>query len=499
MSTPWFFDRLGVAPTRDARQIKRAYALALKAIDQQAEREAFETLREAYEAALAWARTPGEQEPDAPAVGAVPPGVPASGRIVIAPPAWDPPASEPAGLEPTVSETMDSEPPTSEPPASEPPASEPPASEPAASAPPDMRRPPPGDPAAAAMRTVISNETYGTSRIAMRQWMSRLLDPQDTPVADVLDQALNDPRLVHLDSRVQLEAQIIEALYRASAGRAELFDAAAARFGWGDRNARPAGNAHQAEWISRVINQQLMWTSIDDARLAAQRAAIAAARLTDTPTRKQAFAHAPALQEFDRGFPEWSELNLPAGRAAAWQAVYDQLSEGWIRAATMRQRYPSLLRIASTVLLVIILGVTIRSMMLPPSIEGLNAAQQKERRDAADKSRAAAGQTLPPDGPVLAFEITGPITLDSCYSTHEFIHESNWLDVGDADAVTLLSSRAMLCRQRQYWPQADDPVLDCLRTERIAALSANRPDAPGHCRDKPAAGGGRDPGRTSAR
>jgi hypothetical protein len=484
MSTPWFFGRLAIAPTRDAKQIKRAYALALKAIDQQAEREAFETLRAAYEAALDWARTAGEQEPDAPAVVTMPPVVPAVERVVIEPPAWEPLGPEAHGLEP---------------PASEPPASGPPASEPPPSGPPDAPPPRADEQAPAVVRAVISNETYGASRIAMRQWMARLLDPQDTPVAEVLDQALNDPRLVHLDSRVQLEAQIIEALYRASAGRAELFDAAAARFGWGERNARPACNAHEAEWISRVINQQLMWTSIDDKRLAAQRAAIAAARLTDAPTRKQAFAHAPALQDFDRGFPEWSELSLPTGRVAAWQAVYGQLSEGWIRAASTRQRYPYLLRIASTVLLVIILGVTIRSMMLPPSIEGLNAAQQKERRDAADKARAAAGQTLPPDGPVLAFEITGPITLDSCYSTHEFIHESNWLDVGDADAVTLLASRAMLCRQRQYWPQADDPVLDCLRTERIAALSANRPDAPGHCRDKPAAGVGRTPGGTSAR
>ena len=59
------FGRLGIAPTRDIRSIKRAYALALKAIDQASEREAFERLREAYEQALAWAAAAddaGEQE-----------------------------------------------------------------------------------------------------------------------------------------------------------------------------------------------------------------------------------------------------------------------------------------------------------------------------------------------------------------------------------------------------------------------------------------------------
>ena len=53
------FERLRIAPTRDARTIKRAYAVALKAIDQASEREAFERLRQAYEQALAWAARVG--------------------------------------------------------------------------------------------------------------------------------------------------------------------------------------------------------------------------------------------------------------------------------------------------------------------------------------------------------------------------------------------------------------------------------------------------------
>jgi len=496
MSTPWFFDRLGIAPTRDAKQIKRAYALALKAIDQQAEREAFETLRAAYEAALGWTGTPGG-EADA-RVGLdtepLPPALDAGGAREPGGRAPDADDGDDGGARPNGAAASDADRADDLPP--------PPP--PTMSAPDRSATPPRADPAPApaAPRTIISNESYGASRLAMRHWMARLLEPGDTPVADILDQALNDPRLVHLDSRVQLEAQIVETLYRASAGRAELFDAASSRFGWGDRNARPAGNAHQTEWISRVINQQLLLSSIDPQRRAAQQAAVAAAADVETPSRQQAFDHAPALLDFDRGFPEWAELSLPAGRVAAWQAVHEQLPEGWKRAAGVRRRHPNLLRIASTVLLVIILGTLIRSMMLPPSVDGLNASEQKQRREADAKAQAAAGQATAPrkTEPVLAFEITGPVTIDSCEAAHEFVHESNWLDVGDADAVTLLSTRALLCRQRQFWPQADDPVLDCLRAERIAALSANRPDAPGHCRPKvDAAGSGRAPGQTSSR
>jgi hypothetical protein len=479
MSTPWFFDRLGIAPTRDARQIKRAYALALKAIDQLAEREAFETLRGAYEAALAWTGADAFDGMDAASVPSFPPAGQSPGGPPPDEKQGDGDGTDPRGTASSSGSTGETITIVDVPPLMQ--------SSPAgASRDPEPPRP--------ADRAVISNESYGASRLAIKQWMARVLDPGDTPLAEVLDQALADPRLVHLDSRSQLEAQIIDLLYRDSPDRAGLFILAAERFGWDDRNARPAGNAHQAEWIARVVNQQLLWSAIDATRHAAQRAAIEAARATETPKRQEAFEHGPALRDFDRAFPEWSELNLPKGRVAAWNAAYDALPEGWLRAAATRKRHPYLLRIASTVLLAIIIGTAIRSMLLPTSVEGLSAAEQKRRREAAaqtspDTSTTQPGilRALPPkppeQGPVLAFEITGPVTIDSCLSTHEFVHESNWLDVGDDDAVALLTTRALLCRQRAFWPQPVDPVLDCLRTERAAALAANRPEAPGLCRD----------------
>lgn len=50
------WQELGIAPTADAREIRRAYASLLKSIDPDRDRDAFQRLREAYETALAWAR-----------------------------------------------------------------------------------------------------------------------------------------------------------------------------------------------------------------------------------------------------------------------------------------------------------------------------------------------------------------------------------------------------------------------------------------------------------
>lgn len=47
------FDRLGLSPEADAREIRKAYARELKKIDQQNDPDGFQTLRTAYEAALA--------------------------------------------------------------------------------------------------------------------------------------------------------------------------------------------------------------------------------------------------------------------------------------------------------------------------------------------------------------------------------------------------------------------------------------------------------------
>jgi hypothetical protein len=76
-----FWRRLGIAATADARAIRSAYAARLKALNVDAERDAFALLRTARNQALAWAAT-APDEPEAPAEMPEPRSTPeAGGRL----------------------------------------------------------------------------------------------------------------------------------------------------------------------------------------------------------------------------------------------------------------------------------------------------------------------------------------------------------------------------------------------------------------------------------
>lgn len=59
-----FLDRLSLDSSTDARVIRRAYARELKLINQEAEPAAFQSLREAYEAALRWIEEGAQELPE---------------------------------------------------------------------------------------------------------------------------------------------------------------------------------------------------------------------------------------------------------------------------------------------------------------------------------------------------------------------------------------------------------------------------------------------------
>lgn len=62
--TPWFLRALGLPPYADVSTVRRAYAQALRTIDQASDPEGFARLRAAYEAARAWSDQAIDEPPD---------------------------------------------------------------------------------------------------------------------------------------------------------------------------------------------------------------------------------------------------------------------------------------------------------------------------------------------------------------------------------------------------------------------------------------------------
>jgi hypothetical protein len=447
------FERLGIAPTRDVKTIKRAYAVALKAIDQAGEREAFERLRQAYEQALAWAAREDEEDEqeeeqeggqrDPHGSGTPEDGVP------------DAPPVDP--------HRMDGPSPLTSPPV----------------------RPPaaPAAPAAPATVAPSPNEAHQ----ALRDWTEQLRTAPPGAVTAVFEAALADPRLLHLDSHAQLEARIADLLHAGPAGRAVLFDAAARRFHWTDRNARPIASPAAAHWISRVVNQGLQWHAQAPAAVALQQQALATAARVAAPGPEQTRRFAQALADMARDVPDWFALHLDTQGHAhlpAWLALHDKLAPRWARQIERKQRYfgtrGKTLRTLLGGFFVLLLATAVLSGVMNRLLAN-HAPTAVAAGNSNSNGKVGVGAPPATPEPVLAYEFTGAVTPDSCESAEEFVHESNWLQVGDSDAVALLATRAMRCQDKGLWSRKDDTLMACLRAERAAALGAGRPEEAQRC------------------
>lgn len=443
MSLSAAFERLGIAPARDVKTIKRAYAVALKAIDQASEREAFERLRQAYEQALAWAaraeETDDEDEERDEEIEQDHEGDHGDHDDQGAP-------GTPDNAEPSA----------------------PHADPRRMNAPPPLASPP-GPP------TVVTTSP-DEARKALRHWTDQLRDAPPASVMAVLEAALADPRLLHLDSHAQLEASIADLLHTDPTGRAVLFDTAAARFHWTDRNARPFASNDAVHWISRVINQGLQWQAQKPSALDLQRKALNTVTHVASPDAEQTRRFAEVLADMAGDFPDWFALHLGTQGHAhlkAWQAVQARLAPRWARQDERKERYFGTRKKTVSTLIggffVLLLVTAVLSGVMNRMV-GNHAAPAVVAAVSNDRLRAPA---VTPD-PVLAYEFTGAVTRDSCESAEEFVHESNWLEVDDSDAVALLATRAMRCQDKGLWSRKNDTLMTCLRAERAAALGAGR-------------------------
>lgn len=419
MTQPWFFTHLGLEATEDTAAIRRAYAAALKRIDQETDRAGFERLRDAYQRALDWARQPAEYDDDEDYDDEIEAEAPA--------PAFEPAAADAVPVVVAHGPRIERE----------------------------------EGPAAA--ETIDLAAEAAARDAAIEDWIGRLMAGAGP---DRLGQALADPRLAHLDARYEFEERLLQALYEDPDGRHALFEAAAAAFDWRGDQLRLLGEGEETAWLRRVVNQADHWAA--QPKIVRRRRDLLLKRIKPAPGPLRLWHDGPMLVELAEEYPDLLALRLPPGRLDVWLAGKAELSSRWYRlervAAFLDPRRMTTRRF---VVLMLVAG------MISAFVQGWNRKYPETLPVETDVAQ--------PADPPLAYEFTGPNNAETCGMAESFAAESNWLSIDDDLARALLVTRILDCRMHGWWTPAHAPLADCLRAERLAALQAARPENFGTC------------------
>lgn len=274
------FDVLGIAPTRDSKVIRRAYAAALKQIDQQTQQAAFESLRAAYERALDWARHAQDAQPSVMDVARAPEPVTALDPA-LTPHSPEPPADTPAPVPPAA----------------------------------DFRPQQPKMNVQVRQASGENGRRLARQRArAISQWVQALMQADDQQLASVWTQIDADPALLHLDAAYEMSSALLKALTERPDGRMPLFRAASARYGWGQHESRLPGRDAVAPLVQQVEDERAIWRGHHrDYRKEHERVIRRMQRVAQ-PSWRKARRNLPHLHRMHNQVPLWLALQLPPGR-----------------------------------------------------------------------------------------------------------------------------------------------------------------------------------------
>jgi protein TonB len=265
-----FLERLGLGQDADARAIRRAYARALKQVDQERDPAGFQHLRECYEAALDWAaweerrRQAGEEADEAAEDGVAEP-VPVSAGM-----------ADSDGAMPTPFET--------------------------------------------------GRALFEEFLAAMPALIALRRDPPQQPWIEALERALADERLFNLDARLGFELHVAHLLANGwRPGHDMLFPAAAKVFGWEDERRSLARLGEAGYMLDIALDQRMGFGTQDLRTRTRQRDVLALLRQAEPPSNKRVLRQMEALDQLMRRFPGWMAVMAPFGRAEEWRERYEQL------------------------------------------------------------------------------------------------------------------------------------------------------------------------------
>ncbi|MBU1357308.1 MAG: TonB family protein [Gammaproteobacteria bacterium] len=293
---PPFLARLGLNEQADERTIRRTYARLLKQTDQETDPEGFQSLRGAYEIALAWRQhvgspasttdTPAGENPVDPALAPADTGHRSSSQ-------QDDAFSANVQVDPRL-----------------------------------------GDKAAELAKAEVARNSEQLAHNLVDQLRSQLAAgwPKDrAAVTAWLDATLDEPRMADMDARFLFEGGVAITLAEGwTPGRDLLLGPAISHFGWKDDRGRLAAFGQAGGIVATAIAELEFFDSQPDADRAIQRDLIRRLRDSTRPSTSVLLKQMPLLEQLAERFPHWLHLIADTEAIARWREWSVQVP-GWRR------------------------------------------------------------------------------------------------------------------------------------------------------------------------
>jgi hypothetical protein len=300
-----FLERLALDGSADERAIRRAYARELKRIDPEADPAAFQELREAYEAALDWARwnqAPGQE----PQTDVAPD--PAPERATAERPAEVPEADAPIHELITPPEPLPARPTPSQ-------------------AEPGMDGLAPQEAAARAF-AVFSHRLVELALASDKD--------ADRPYQRELENALAAPLLTSIAARDVFEWHVAKKLASGwQPGHESLLVAAVRAFNWHQDRRHLARFGPVGDILNRAIDEGSAYCDQPDHTRVRQREVIARLRDPAQPSHGELIGKLPVAERLAGRFPAWFSLVTSMENLAAWRRLDDSVPD-WRRRLAFR-------------------------------------------------------------------------------------------------------------------------------------------------------------------
>lgn len=271
-----FLQRLGLEDDTDARAIRRAYARELKLIDQERDSAGFQELREAYDTALQWAAWRDQQAPD-------PEPELANYGIERTPVTLAVPASAAETVAAAPSLTLE-------------------------------------DPRLSAA-AVFEQFHNAAMQLAQQRHTQNSAEWQR-----LLQQSLDDERLLNIEARVYFEEHVAHLLANGwRPGHETLFVAAGKVFHWNEDRRRLQQLGQAGARIDQAVNQHAMFERLPEADLMLHRAALALLRKDTQPTAYQLRGDMPYVEFLMQHFPAWMSMVVDVDVVQQWRTSFAAL------------------------------------------------------------------------------------------------------------------------------------------------------------------------------